>query len=185
MHIDTLGEADSELESIAIHEAGHAVVGVALGLVLLAIDVEPDELGGRGHTSFEPAGPWFEEAGDSSRAAAGSELAGRRAKFIERVVTTYLAGYAAESKQNGRDALDSAGFDFREAVMDWLNLELLNDEERTVRLATLRDRAKALVERHENWQAIEALAAELLRRRRLSGQEVRTLLESLAVGGAG
>jgi hypothetical protein len=183
--MDTLGEADSELESIAIHEAGHAVIGLALGLGLLSIDLEPDELGGRGHTSFEPAGPWFEESRDFSPEAAGGELAGRRAEFIERVVTTYLAGYVAESKQSGRDAMDSAGFDFREAVMDWLNLELLNDEERMVRLATLRDRARALVERHENWQAIEALAAELLRRRRLSGREARTLLESLTVGGAG
>ncbi len=174
-----MSEADSELESIAIHEAGHAVVGLALGLELREMDIEPDEIGGRGHTSFEPPGDWFKESGE-----AGSDQAGRRVEFIEHVVTTYLAGYAAESNQSGRDTLDPAGFDFREAGQA-LDLELVNDEERMVRLATLRHRAEGLVERPENLRAIHALAAVLLRRRRLSGQEVRALLESLAVGGAG
>src|SRR2546421_11618641 len=89
-----------DLEEIAFHEAGHVVAGQRLGLRLLDTDLYPDNEGGRGHTNFAPPEPWF-------RPRKG-RLTPAETDFVERGLTTFMAGYAAESRP-GHDGPGGSG----------------------------------------------------------------------------
>ncbi|HKT83615.1 MAG TPA: hypothetical protein VJQ84_07235, partial [Solirubrobacterales bacterium] len=80
--------ASADLRTIAYHEAGHVVVGTRLGLDVLGTDVDRDGEGGRGHTHFASPGAWFQPR--------PGRLTTRERDFVERVVTTFMAGFAAE-----------------------------------------------------------------------------------------
>ena len=134
------------LELTAHHEAGHVVAGHLLGLTLLGADLDPDPQGGLGHTQFAP----------SSR---------RDREFVEAVVTAYLAGFVAESRQAGSEAWDGAGFDLQESTQDWLALDQDPTESVPDRLRRLRERAEGVLA--SNWALVDAVAAGLLAEHRL------------------
>jgi hypothetical protein len=161
------------LAATAFHEAGHAAVGDRLGLRLQAIDVDTDTAGGLGHTTFEPAGHWF----DADRGVSPEDPTGaRHREFVDRIVTTLLAGLAAESRYTGQDRREGAGFDLLEAVRDWVAISYSSPEERRAAMRKLHARAGRLIQLPEIWAAVERLANGLLERRRLSGEEALALL---------
>ena len=150
----------SRLAEVAIHEAGHVVVGHRLALILVDVDVLEDGEGGHGHTNFEtPA--WFHREG---------QLDDRRRAFVEAVATTFLAGTIAEARLAGFDDWEASGFDLDSVVREWLLL-LHPLSEMAARVKAYGEAAARLVDEPANWKAIEKLARALLRRRRLTAAE--------------
>lgn len=153
-------------EEVAFHESGHVVVGHRLGLDLVEVDVEADEEGGNGHSVFRSP-EWF----DPGAAGQGAARA-----FVEKVITTFLAGTAAEARRAGFENPESSGFDEDAVVRRWA-AHLGGGAESEARLARLRDDATRLVGEPDNWVAIRRLAGLLLERRRLDGAEALAALE--------
>lgn len=151
------------LAQIARHEAGHAVVGHLLGLDLLDTDLHPDPNGGRGHTRFARPGGWFDPRPDA--------LAPAETDFIERLLTTFMAGQAAEARSGGADP-DGSVYDTDEASGDWARFLTGSPRERRKLLGGFRERAERVLERAGAWNAVEAVASELLAHGRLDGQAV-------------
>lgn len=152
---------------IAYHEAGHIVVGTLLGLVVLDADTAPDGQGGRGHTHFAPAGPWFQPG--------RGELTGRERDFVERVVTTFMAGFAAEVRLGTADP-EVSGWDVDLALREWLgHLEPEPSRRPAVAVGFLA-RAQAMLERPETWAAVERVGDALLEHGRLDGAAARDLV---------
>ena len=150
--------------AVAYHEAGHVVVGRLLGLQLLEADLHPDAEGGRGHTNFAHPGAWFTpERGALTKA---------ERDFIERVLTTFMAGYAAEERAGHAD-LEGSGWDRDSSIREWA-LYLDRPD-----LDAFVERARDLVARPQNWRAIEAVAAALEEKGRLDAAEAAAVLESL------
>jgi hypothetical protein len=154
--------------SIAYHEAGHVVVGRQLGLRLLDADIHPDDEGGRGHTNFAHPGPWFTpERG---------RLTEDELDFIERVLTTFMAGYAAESRA-GHDDPEGSGWDRDASIREWARyLE-------QPALDRFLERARDLVARPESWSAIETVAAALREKGRLVEADVDQILRTYTATG--
>lgn len=158
-----------EARGIAYHEAGHIVVGTLLGLAVLDADTAADGQGGRGHTHFAPPGPWFQPA--------RGELTWAERDFIERVVTTFMAGFAAEARLGTADP-EGSGWDLDLALREWLG-HLERDPSRRAEVAAgFLARARALLERPEAWAAVERVGAALLRRGRLDGAAARDLVRA-------
>jgi hypothetical protein len=132
------------------------VVGHALGLELVDVDIEADGEGGFGHTNFKrPA--WFRR---------DPPLDQRARTFVEAVATTFLAGTVAEARRAGFENWESAGFDLDAVAREWLLL-MVPAAEVEDRLRTFGARATALVNDPSNWAAIEKLAQTLFLQRRL------------------
>jgi hypothetical protein len=145
-------------EEVAYHEAGHVVIGSRLGLELVEVDVEADREGGHGHTVFrQPA--WF---------GAGAPDGERGRGFVETVITTFLAGTAAEARLAGFENPESSGFDEDAVVGQWSARLGAGAAER---MPALRSRAAEMVAEPGNWAAIARLASLLIARRRLAGAD--------------
>lgn len=153
--------------AVAYHEAGHVVVGRLLGLQLLDVDVHADGEGGRGHTNFAHPGPWFTPERGS--------LTKSERDFIERVLTTFMAGYAAEERAGPAD-LEGSGWDRDQSVREWAFYLEQPD------LDAFLDRARDLIARPEVWREVEAVAAALEARGRLDADEASAVVESLHSG---
>jgi ATP-dependent Zn protease len=145
----------NNLRVTAIHEAGHAVVALRLGLVFDHVTTIPDE-----HAQTDGALHWtdLQSAGDLEIAPTADAivlLAGpfAEARLTESTLHEVLAGEAAGED---REALATLGLDDEEFV------------------AASRD-ALTLVE-HE-WAAIERVADALLESETLDFDEVEALLE--------
>jgi len=161
------GRAEA-LESIAYHEAGHVVVGRLEGLPALDTDVLPDGDGGRGHTRFANPGAWFAPGRGSLTAA--------ERDFVERVLTTFMAGFAAESR-HGRGDPSGSGYDLDQAARTWVGYLATSDSERAAVRHGFLERAESLLARPEAWSAVEALAAALLEKGRLDGADAARVVE--------
>ena len=87
-----------------------------------------------------------------------------------------LAGMAAEAEAGGRQEWDERSGELDRAVR--LAMQVVGDCERVVPyLQQAREHATELL--RSRWRAVEALARELLRRRSLSGEEVREVLRPM------
>jgi len=144
----------NNLRVTAIHEAGHAVIALRLGLVFDHVTTVPDD-----DAETEGALHWtdLQSAGDLEIAASADAivlLAGpfAEARLIENTLHEVLAGEAAGED---REALATLGLDDEEFV------------------AASRD-ALALVE--QDWAAIERVADALLESDTLDFDEVEALV---------
>ena len=156
------------LAPIAYHEAGHVVVGHLLGLQLLDTDILTDDEGGRGHTHFAHPGSWFQPG--------RGVLTEREKDLIERVLTTFLAGLAAESRLGKADP-DGSGYDLDQSLREWVSYLARTAEERSAALGGFLERAAAMIERNQVWAAIEAVAASLLEHGHLDGLAAAQIVE--------
>jgi hypothetical protein len=143
------------------------VIGTALGLRLLGLDILPDAEGGRGHTHFAPLGAWFQP--DPGR------LSRRERDAVERVLTTFAAGFASEERLGEADP-DGSGYDIDQALREWLAYLEPARERRADLAREFYSRAARELDRPERWQAVETLAAALLERSRLSAEEALAII---------
>src|SRR5947209_8815759 len=132
----------------AYHEAGHAVVALALGRPVQRVSVLPErELLGRCHFRkgvFRPSEDW-----------------------LEREILIALGGIAAEARLTGDYAWDGAARDRQYVRRLAVQRAGPRQAERLER--RLLARAEHLLAQEGHWRAVELIAAELLRRRTISG----------------
>ena len=143
-------------KATAYHEAGHAVMALALGRPVHRVSVEADREG-LGLCEFRkgvvrPSEDW-----------------------LEREILIALGGLAAEARRTGDYAWAEAG-------QDWQHVRDLAvrraGERRAGRLASrLLAKAEHLLAQEGHWRAVELIAAELLRRGAISGRAARHLFE--------
>lgn len=153
---------DHPLTLTAFHEAGHAVMAELCGQRVTEVEiVGDDELTGSVRSlRFVEEDP----------AVVDPHLPTAPA---ERRLLCTVAGLVAEAMVSGRDGWDSSSEDLDAAV--GLALRVVGDCERVLPfLEKVRDHAEDLLRR--SWPAVETVAAELVARRRLTGDEVRRLL---------
>jgi hypothetical protein len=147
----------SPAEATAYHEAGHAVMALALGRPVAYVSVLPTRqfLGTCefGKAVFRPSEDW-----------------------LEREMLIALAGLAAEARFSGDYAWDGAARD-RDYAED-LALQRAGTARKASRLLRrILSKAEHLLAQEENWRAIEAMAAELLRVGEISGRAARHIYE--------
>ena len=158
------------LEPVAYHEAGHVVVGHLLGLQATDSDLLKDREGGNAHTHFAHPGPWFQPR--------PGHLEPAERDFVERLLTTFMAGFAAESRFGHHDP-DGSGYDVDQASRQWVGYLAGTQPEREAALHDHLERADALLARPEVWRAVEAVAAALLERRRIDGPAASAIIEPI------
>jgi ATP-dependent Zn protease len=146
----------SSEEAVAYHEAGHAVVALALGRPVHCVSILPDRVN-LGLCEFHkgvcrPSDDW-----------------------IEREILISLAGLAAEARHTGNYAWDGAARDLQ--YVRRLTVERAG-ERRAERLERrMLAKVEHLLAREDNWGAVERIVAELLRRGAISGRAARHLFE--------
>jgi ATP-dependent Zn protease len=141
----------------AFHEAGHAVMAELCGRLLTEVEI----LGDRDHTG-------------SVQSLALNPKPDAEVEDIERHLKIILAGTVAEAMVSGREDWDETSEDLDAAVRQ--AMRLVDDcEDVLPLLADIRSDVESDLRRQ--WAAVEALAAELLIRRALTGSQVRSLLQ--------
>jgi hypothetical protein len=149
--------SSADLRAIAYHEAGHVVVGTLLGLEVLDTDIDRDGEGGRGHTHFAPRK--------------------RERDFVERVVATFMAGFAAEDRLGAADP-EGSGYDMDLLLREWIGYLEPDPARRPAVAEQFFARAAELLSDPKSWQAVEVVAAALLQAGRLDGNQARELVKS-------
>jgi peptidase M41-like protein len=140
----------------AYHEAGHAVVALALGRPIHRVTIHPDQehlglcLFGKGTT--RPTDDW-----------------------LEREILIALGGLAAEARHTGDYAWEEAGKDRRYVRSLCVQRAGERQAERLER--RLLSKAEHLLARAGHWEAVELIAAELLKRGAISGRAARDLFD--------
>jgi ATP-dependent Zn protease len=147
----------------AYHEAGHAVVALALGRPVHRVTILPDRerLGTClfGKAVFRPSEDW-----------------------LEREALIALGGLAAEARYTGVYALDGAARD-RQYVAG-LALQRAGNARKAERLERrLLSKVEHLLSQEDNWRAVERISAELVRAGTISGRTARHLFEEARRGG--
>jgi ATP-dependent Zn protease len=143
-------------EATAYHEAGHAVVALALGRPIHRVSVLPDGqflgLCQFGKGVFRPSEDW-----------------------LEREILIALGGVAAEAIHTDNYAWDGAARD----LLYVRGLAAQRAGERQAERLERRMLAKTehLLAQKGHWRAVELIAAELLRRGVISGRAARHLFE--------
>jgi hypothetical protein len=147
---------DSE-EATAYHEAGHAVMALALGRPVACVSIRADRryLGvcEFGKAVFRPSEDW-----------------------LEREILIALGGIAAEARRTGEYAWGAADRD--RAYAEELATERAGGDRKAQRLLKrMLSKAEHVLSRDGNWPAVEKIAAELLRLGEISGRAARHLFE--------
>jgi len=147
----------SPAEATAYHEAGHAVMALALGRPVAFVSVLPTrQLLGTcefGKAVFRPSEDW-----------------------LEREMLIALAGLAAEARFSGNYAWDGAARD--QDYAEDLALQRAGTARKASRLLRrMLSKAEHLLAQEENWLAVERMAAELLRVGEISGRAARHIYE--------
>ena len=143
-------------EPTAYHEAGHAVVALALGRPVHQVSVLPNR---------ERLGQCQLRKGTSRPSE----------DWVEREMLIALGGVAAEARYTGSYAWDSAGRDWQ--YVRGLAVKRAGERRAERLVGRLLVKAEHFLAREGHWRAVELIAAELLRRGALSGRAARHLFE--------
>lgn len=141
----------------AYHEAGHAVLALALGRPITKVSVLPNHLR-LGQCDIQKGA--FKPSQDA----------------LETQVLILLGGLAAEARQTGQYCWEGAAQDLR-VVRSLANKRAasLKQIERLER--RMLDKTEHILEQPGNWQAVQRIAEELLRCSTISGRAVRHLFD--------
>ena len=149
-------EPSSHDEITAYHEAGHAVIALALGRTIHKVSVLPnrERLGecrfGKGNA--RPTDDW-----------------------LEREILISLGGMAAEARFSGTYATDAAKEDLR--FVRRLARERKSDRAVERYEQRMLDKVEAMLADEETWAAVVRIAAELMKHGTISGRAARHLYE--------
>mgnify|MGYP003385116220 CR=1 FL=1 len=143
-------------EATAYHEAGHAVIALALGRSIQRVSIVPGQ-GWLGRCEFQkgrvrPTEDW-----------------------LEREILIALAGLAAEARHTGQYAWEGAAQDLR--AVRRLATQRAGERQAERLQRRLLAKVEHLLSQIENWGAVGLIAAELLRCETLSGRAALHLFE--------
>ena len=155
---------DPRLRATAFHEAGHAVMALALGRPIQKVTVAPNQnyLGAcqiqKGR--FKPTKDWLEDE-----------------------ILILFAGMVAESQVTGRYCPNGAAQDLR-GIRRYV-LMRTGGERQVERLERrLLDKAEHLLADVATWKAVESIATELLKNETISGRAARHFYDLAEQSGA-
>lgn len=140
----------------AYHEAGHAVIALALGRTIHNVTVRPnrDRLGevrfAKG--AAKPTNDW-----------------------AEREILIALGGLAAEARHTGTYEMEAAAQDLR--FVRRLVAERKSERQVERYEQRMLDKVEYMLADDGNWKAVELIAAELLKHGTISGRAARHLFE--------
>ncbi len=157
-----------ELESIAYHEAGHAVAAHAHQVRIKALTIVPAD-GTLGRLESQPYFKGINIDYDSSP---------RAQQRVENMVIVCLAGPAAQRRFYPRGSWRVNAKGDWQQVMDLLSYLVGSEEQLTAYCNLMEIRARDFVRDPEWWFLIERVAQRLLDRQTLTGAEVRKLMIS-------
>lgn len=176
----------------AYHEAGHAVVGVLLRWAIRDVSIIPDEqtIGRVRHPRRSELDYWLSDEVKSPTASAPSlkervalpvsqliavqtRMRHRRARID---IAVRLAGRKAEKQFTGKWHDPYVGSDRLEVVE--LALQLARELPITADRIIVRESGRASRLLNENWPCVEAVVRALLVRNRLTGREVRAIVNA-------
>jgi hypothetical protein len=140
----------------AYHEAGHAVMALALGRVVHRLTIHPD----RDHLGLCQFGKGTSRPTDD---------------WLEREILIALGGLAAEARHTGNYGWEEAGKD-RQFVAS-LCVQRAGERQAERLERRLLAKAEHLLARPGHWEAVELIAAELLKRGAISGRAARDLFD--------
>jgi hypothetical protein len=182
---DRWGQAE-ELKATAYHEAAHAVIDTHIGLPMTSVDIrrESGDLGGcQGEMPAEAVAVEVDfrlNAADAGNPMDPATMSAAARDWIDKMIRSKLAGPLAEIQFRGRvlqgAELFAAGGDTDD--MQKLARVRWPDAERRQRLREAGQQIANLIRDPAIWRAIEAVAQELLRRKFLTGDEVRQLYQA-------
>lgn len=160
---------EKEREATAYHEAGHAVVGLELGIRIKSVNIVQDEEAGRlGLCEGGKFPKWFEP----------DVVKDTKARLhAEEHIMFSLAGVEAELRLTGR-------FNHVGAHGDYVGADQLavyfceNEQERFAFMNWLSLRTRNMLYREHVWLKVEAVAKALLDRERLSANELRAICQN-------
>jgi ATP-dependent Zn protease len=141
----------------ACHEAGHAVVALALGRAVQRVSILPDEtrLG-----ACEIRKGAVKPSDDD----------------LETAMLVFLGGLAAEARLTGVYGWGGASQDLREVMS--MCLGRAGNEKRAEKLAgRMLSKAEHVLNQPGMWEATQLIAAELVRRTTISGRAARHLFD--------
>lgn len=166
------------LERIAYHEAGHAAVAMEYGRDFDAVSIEPSK---DNDSAGRVAGGWEEGFDpDMQRSKTGDDELLHCAK-VQREILIRLAGPAAVKRLTGRYDNPRRGLLVPGGDRHVCNVMAHAAEGLEVceyLVAYLNKKASELVSRPHIWPMIQALAAELLRVKHLTGDKARKVMRS-------
>ncbi len=145
--------SDLRLVATAYHEAGHAVMALALGRPIQKVTVAPNQnyLGAcqiqKGR--FKPTKDWLEDE-----------------------ILILFAGMVAESQVTGRYCPRGASQDLR-GIRRYVLMRTSGDAQVDRLERRLLDKAEHLLADAATWKAVESIAAELLKCETISGRAAR------------
>jgi Peptidase family M41 len=143
-------------EATAYHEAGHAVVALALGRPVQRVSILADRV-------------------HLGRCEFGKGVVRPSEDWLEREILIALGGIAAEARHTGDYAWGGAARD--QQYVRSLSVQRAG-ERRAERLERrLLAKAEHLLAQEVNWRAVELIAAELLRCGAISGRAARHLFD--------
>lgn len=143
-------------ELTAYHEAGHAVVALALGRTIHKVSVLPNR---------ERLGECRFGKGDARATD----------DWVEREILIALGGMAAEARHSGTYAKDEATHDLR--FVRRLALERKSDRAVERYEQRMLSKVEYMLSDEGTWKAVEEIAKELIRHGAISGRAARHLYE--------
>lgn len=155
--------SDPRLVATAYHEAGHAVVALALGRPIERISIVP----GKTHAGLASLGRCHIQKGRF-----------RPTKdWLEDEILILFAGMAAEAQVTGDYCTAGARQDLL-AVRRFVESRTGGGERQVARLERrLLDKTEHLLADEANWKAVEAIVGQLLEHQTISGRAARHLYE--------
>ena len=144
-------------ESIACHEAGHAVAAYLVRRPFGAVSIAP-----RGDAAgyCEFSANLDQDLAVSSRSKSAENLPRTTRRRLENAIIVAYGGLAAEYLLVGRHNWKGAVSDMQQASN--AGMKLVNLDKLRPYLSSLLPRTKVLLRRSENWAAVQALMAALL-----------------------
>jgi hypothetical protein len=152
-------DTSSHNETTAYHEAGHAVIALALNRPVHRVSVLPNRER-LGHCEF--AKGRFKPSED----------------WLEREILIGLAGFAAEARHTGTYGKEEASRDLQ--YVRRLVLQRKNERAAARYEERMLSKVEAMLSDEANWRAVELIAAELLKHGVISGRAARHHFELAA-----
>lgn len=159
-----MAKRPTKLERTAYHEAGHAVAAYSLRRKIIEVSIvpEPGLLGRVTHTLLKDFHPDYDTRLSTLRKG-------------EKEITFSLAGIIAQKRLTGRRDWTLGHIDITDALGIASNL-MGDDKEAQRYVNKLWHKTEKLIYAPPRWAAVKALAAELLRCRKMSGRKARRIM---------